>query len=195
MGLTPVRETVAAVRDVFLKVFELFTGGFSIAPDGFNKGVVLPKGSLVKVDESTRLAVPIKTAVLTATANAGASGIAVESGHHFKVGDHVGLDNGGSAHKILAVTDTYITIANTTGDNLGTGVAGDVLYHAAATADAGAAVAFKVKPNGILRYDTTIATGEFATVAVRASVYKRRMQAHIDGHLADLKHIHFSESK
>ena len=195
MALTPVRETVGAVRDVFLKVFELYTGGFSINTAGFNKGVKLPKGSLLKVDESTRLAAPIKTAVLTATADQGASSFAVEPGHHFKVSDHVGLAGGGSAHRVKAITSTIIRIDSAAGKNLGaTAGIGAVLYHAAGTADAGAA-AMKDVPNGILRYDTHIATGEFATVALRGSVYKERIQAHIAGHLANLKHIHFSESK
>jgi len=69
MALKPKSETVGAVYDVFVKVFELLTGGFSISPDGFNKDVKLPKGSLLKVDEDTRTATPIKTAVLTATAD------------------------------------------------------------------------------------------------------------------------------
>ena len=194
MALTPVRETVGAVRDVFLKVFELFTGGFAIRPDGFTKGVVLPRGSLLKVDESARTAIPIKTAVLTATAVNGASGFHVDSGHHFKVGEHIYLENTASAHQITIATDTYIAINNAAGNNIGSAGIGGVLVHAAGTADAGSAE-IKTVPNGILRYDTHVATGEFATVAVRGSVYKRRIQAHQEGHLADLKHIHFSESK
>ena len=194
MALTPKKETVGAVYDVFVKVFELFTGGFSISPDGFNKDVKLPKGSLLKVDEDDRTATPIKTAVLTATAAAEASGLFVESGHHFQVGDHIALDNGGSAHQITVADDEYIAIEDKAGDNLGTGVPGDVLFHAGGTADAGSAE-IDTKPNGILRYDTTIATGEFATVAIRGTVYKNRIQDHIDDHLDDLSHIHFSESK
>ena len=194
MALKPKSETVGAVYDVFVKVFELLTGGFSISPDGFNKDVKLPKGSLLKVDEDTRTATPIKTAVLTATADTTGSGFSVQAGHHFQVGDHIALDNGGSAHQITVSEDEYIAIENADGDNLGTGGIGDVLFHAAGTADAGSA-AINEKANGILRYDTTIATGEFATVAIRGTVYKNRIQAHVDGLLDDLSHIHFSESK
>ncbi len=194
MGLTPVRETVAEVRDVFLKVFELFTGGFSIAPDGFNKGVVLPRGSLVKVDESTRLAVPIKTAISGADSGSATKHYLLD-GHHFKAGDHLGY--GGTAMTIASITAGTgafdgMDVVLTTG-SLETAATGDVFYQSSATGDGAGAI--KDLPNGILRYDTTIATGEFATVAVRGSVYKNRIQAHLAGHLANLSHIHFSESK
>ena len=194
MALTPVRETVGAVRDVFIKVFELFTGGFSISPDGFNKGVVLPQGSLLKVDEATRLAVPIKTAVSGAD-SASATAHYLVDGHHFQSGDKLGY--GGTAHTITSITagtgafegmDVVLT-----GGDLEEAATGDIFYESSATGDGDGAI--KDVPNGILRYDTTIATGEFATVAIRGTVYKNRIQAHIAGHLANLSHIHFSESK
>ena len=194
MALTPVRETIGAVRDVFLKVFELYTGGFSINTAGFNKGVKLPKGSLLKVDESTRLAAPIKTAVSGADSGSATKHYLVD-GHHFQSGDKLGY--GGTAHTITSITagtgafegmDVVLTQYS-----LESAATGDIFYESSATGDGAGAI--KDVPNGILRYDTHIATGEFATVAVRGSVYKRRIQAHIAGHLADLKHIHFSDSK
>lgn len=194
MALTPVRETVGAVRDVFIKVFELFTGGFAINTAGFNKGVELPQGSLLKVDESTRLAVPIKTAVSGADSGSATKHYLVD-GHHFQVGDKLGY--GGTAHTITSITagtgafdgmDVILTQYS-----LESAATGDIFYESSATGDGAGAI--KDVPNGILRYDTTIATGEFATVAVRGSVYKNRIQAHLAGHLANLGHIHFSESK
>lgn len=194
MALTPVRETIGAVRDVFLKVFELYTGGFSINTAGFNKGVKLSKGSLLKVDESTRLAAPIKTAVSGAD-SASATAHYLVDGHHFQSGDKLGY--GGTAHAITSITagtgafegmDVVLTE-----DELEEAATGDIFYESSATGDGDGAI--KDVPNGILRYDTTIATGEFATVALRGSVYKERIQAHVEGHLANLSHIHFSESK
>ena len=198
MGLAPVKETVGAVRDVFIKVFELFTGGFTIAkPKGFTGGVNLPKGSFLKVDESTRTATPIKTA-LTAATPAGASGIYLPLGHPFIATDVIALEGQGTSSAINLVenqaTKSYIRVAAAITD---TGVAtGTVVYQAASAGTTTAARAPKDVPNGILRYDTTLATGEEATVALRASVYKNRLpDVHTSAHRADLKLIHFSDSK
>ena len=188
MALKPKSETVGAVYDVFVKVFELLTGGFSISPDGFNKDVKLPKGSLLKVDEDTRTATPIKTSEL-ATASTEPTNVTVLDGHHFQVGDDISIGNG-TASEITAVDGNKLTVAA-----FGTGAKGTVVYETADSGTSEADRAIKDVPNGILRYDTTIATGEFATVAIRGTVYKNRIQAHIDGHLDDLSHIHFSESK
>ncbi len=198
MGLAPVKETVGAVRDVFIKVFELFTGGFKVnKPKGFTSGVVLPKGSLLKVDESARTATPIKTA-LTAATPAGATAIYLTLGHPFIATDVIAIEGQGTSSAIGAVQDladkSYVTVAAQIHDIAQ--ATGAVVYQASSAGTTTAARAPKDVPNGLLRYDTTLATGEQAAVALRASVYKNRLpDVYTSAHLADLKLIHFSESK
>ena len=199
MGLTPVKETVGAVRDVFIKVFELFTGGFKVnKPLGFTSGVVLPKGSLLKVDESARTATPIKTALMIATAE---DNTAIFVGDHpFRVGEHIAVEGQATAATItkIEVKDgrNRIRVGAAFIDNGATSIGTPKVVYK--TIDAGQDGNLKPfdAPNGILRYDTTLATGEEAAVAVRASVYKGRLpDVFADVHLEDLKLIHFSESK
>ena len=199
MGLTPIRTTIAGAIPVFQKVIELFKGGFHLnRPVGFVDGIDLPAGTLLKVDESTRVAIPIKVAVTTQTA-ASDTAIYVETGHPFVASDIIAVNGHSTAGKIISVKTTtasgdkiavntvFTTTSSCTGER--------TVYH---TATAGTTLTLHTIPNGILAYDSTLSTGEEASVLLRGTVYKNRanpLQPHlIDAHFAGLDHIYVSES-
>ena len=193
MSLSPRESTVSAVAPVFAKVFELFTGGFSITTTGFNTGVTLPAGSLLKVSESARTATPIKTAKTTQTS--GSQKIHyVETGHHFAVGDYIGQTNG-PAQTILTIASTIASGDKITASGAATGgtaATGAVLFQA--STGAGTA-AVKTVANALSAFDTTVESGGFVAALRRGTAYKNRVQPHVAGHLADINaSIQFSES-
>jgi hypothetical protein len=208
MSLTPVQDSVSAAAAVFSKILEVLSGGFSLVSTGFTDGATLPKGSLLKVDEAARTATPIKTAITVADSVSSQVHF-VAAGHHFAVGDVIGVTVGGKARKITAIkakTGTTatggagdrITVATSDTAGAGSGIAtsatGVVFYHAATTTATGT---LKVTPNTLLRDDALIGTTlvEAVTAVRRATAYKNRIQAHNSTHLAGLySTIQISES-
>jgi hypothetical protein len=184
MALQPVKTTGRTGVPVFAKILEFFTGGFSLTVTGFNSDVNLPSGSLLKVDEEARTALPIKTAV---AGTAGASGVAyVNTGHHFQVGDVIGVNVGGTAAIITAVADgtsTFVGWSKISASGIPAAASGDILFEA--TGASGTA-AIKTIANSLLIYDTLIETGATVTALRRGTAYKKRLQSHQTGHLADL---------
>lgn len=194
MSLQPKRETGDAGIPVFSKVLELFTGGFSLTSStlsGF-PGMKLPKGALLKVDESTRTATPIKTAKV-ATGGGGTTTILVEKGHFFQAGDKVGKTVDAKAYAIGAIAASGDYDQLTIQTAIDTATAGDVLFESTEAGPTAAEI--KTVANAISRYDSYLEAGYGVTAALRATVYKNRVQPHQAGHLADVEFIHFSESK
>jgi hypothetical protein len=184
MSLNLVKETVSAGIPVFKKVFELFDGGFSLTVTGFNSGVELPAGSLLQVDEEARTAVPVKTAVVGATGTA--TTIYVETGHHFIVGEHLGV--GATAATILAITASatlgldIIDIGSATG--IGVTSDGDVVWDSSGTGENASAI--KTAPNALSRYAVTIESGATVTAVRRGTAFKKRIQGHTTALVATL---------
>jgi hypothetical protein len=199
MGLTPVKDTTGAGIPVFSKIFELFTGGFSLVSTGFTDGATLPKGSLLKVDEAARTATPIKTAITVADSVSSQVHFVAE-GHHFAVGDVIGVTIGNKARAILAIrrktgstatggAGDRITVATSDtagkGSGIPTSATGVVFFEALAISATGA---LKLTPNTLLRDDVLIGTTlqESVSAVRRATAYKNRLQVHKTEHLAEL---------
>ncbi len=191
MGLGPVKQTAAGVIPVFAKVFELFTGGFSVVSTNLRDDVTLPAGSLFTVDEETRQATPIKTAKLAATAANDATQIKVDSARYFKVGDNVALVADGSAFYINQITATggaydIIHLGTALGIAATVGSDNNVLFLSGVHGTTGARLegtanaisAYDVKVNGNLQ--------NFISVLRRGTAYKKRIQPHLAGHISDL---------
>ena len=197
MSLSPSKSTVSAVAPVFAKVFEMFTGGFSLTTTGFNTGVKLPAGALLRVSESARTATPIKTTRLTAVTT-GATAIEktyyFAADHHFQVGDYFGHSEGTGAR---GQTITAIESASTgskvtaTGPTAARAAVNAVIYETAT----GATSTIKTVANTVSAYEVEIESGAFVTALRRGTAYKNRVQPHVAGHLADINaSIQFSES-
>ena len=199
MGLNLVKQTIGAVAPVFVKVFELFTGGFSLSTSGYNSGTKVPAGSLIKVDEDARTATILKSAKLTADMPS-STALKITTDSHFQVGDYVHMEDWATSYSVASITEgddeDYLVITTGIGDYTAVGT-GDVVYQVEA-ATVQAEVELTTVANGVVRYDTYMGdtgSGDEVTVVSRGTVYGNRLQAHIDGHLADLDHIRISKSK
>lgn len=191
MSLKLSKETGATSVPVFSKVLELFTGGFSLTTTGF-PGMTLPKGALLKVDEAARTATPIKTAKVV-KGGGGTTTILVERGHFFQAKDKVGKTVDAKAYAIGAIAASGDYDQLTIQTAIDTATAGDVLFESTAAGPTAAEI--KTVANAIARYDSYLEAGNSVTAALRATVYKNRVQPHQAGHLADVEFIHFSASK
>lgn len=172
MSLNISRDTLAGVRPKFIKVLELFTGGFgwaARATDRFTDGVTLPAGTLLSVDEATRTAFPIKRTRLAESAATAATGVMVEPGHFFNVGDSIHIAGTGSSIQEIRTGDTsdYIRV-NAGIASSGPNAAGTIVF-------AGTAGALSGTANAVAAYPTTIEAGASVAVLRRGTVYGNRV--------------------
>lgn len=188
-NLSPTKVTTDDGIPVFQKVLELFTGGFSVILVG-KETVRLPKGSLLKVDEAARTAIPIKTASLLKKSTT--TKLLVTAPNMFQVGDRVGVEDTNTGHSITAIVASGVGEELTIATAIGIGATGDVLYEVTAIGTGTVKTAPKVIANAVSMYDATV--GDFVTAVLRGTAFKKRIQPHLDGHLTDIKFIHFSES-
>lgn len=186
MGLKPVRDTIAEAIPVFAKVFELFTGGFSLVSTNLRSGVILPAGSLVVVNETTKQMSPIKTAKLVIKGGTTATGYVVDSARYLKVGDVVGFAGGtGSYIRAISATGSYdkLTVGTTFG---GTSVPADTVIYK--TTARGSTI-LSGTANAITVYDMKVGDDNLsadAAVLRRGTAYKNRIQPHLAGHISGL---------
>ena len=189
-NLSPVSVTTDDGVPVFQKVLELFAGGFSVILSG-KETVRLPKGSLLKVDEAARTAIPIKSAALLATSTT--TKFLVTAPNMFQVGDHVMIEgNGTGAHSISTIVASGVGEEINIATAIGIGATGAVMYQAASQGTAAADILPNVIANAVSMYDSTV--GDFVTCVLRGTAFKKRIQPHLAGHLTDIKFIHFSTS-
>lgn len=176
MSLQPVKESVSDRIAVFAKILELFTGGFSLTA-GNLAGVVLPEGSLIRVDESARTSTAVKAAV-AAEDSASTTVHIVEDPGLLRVGDRVTFGGTATSAAISAIAASGDNWAITVNTGFKVGATGDILYESGATATPA------VIANSISRYATVFGGG--VTALRRGTAYKNRLQPHAAGHLADL---------
>lgn len=174
MSLNISRDTIGAIRPVFVKVLELFTGGFgwsARATDRNTDGRTLPAGALLFVDEEARTAHPIKRGRTTEDYGSNATGIRIEPNHLFEVGDLVFISGGGTSAVIESITaddnEDYIVLSRGT---LGTTAAtGATMFEGTGATITGSA-------NAIAAYDTTVEAGASVAALRRGTVFANRIQ-------------------
>lgn len=172
MSLNINRETVPGVRPLFIKVLELFTGGFGWAARATTRhtdGVTLPAGTLLRVDEAARTAYPIKRGRLAESAGTAATAFMVEPGHLFEIGESIHIAGTGSSILEIRAGDTsdYIRVGGgiaSTGPN----GPGTVVF-------AGTAGALSGTANAVAAYPSTIRAGASVSVLRRGTVYGNRV--------------------
>lgn len=174
MSLNLKKTVMAAGTVVWKKILEVFDGGFTLETDGFVDGAVLPEGSLLKINEATRKATPVKTAVTGKTGTA--KNLYVVQGHHFQVGDYVITGATGAVIKSISPTGELDHIVTATG--IGATATGAIVLN---SATGGTGVAFKTAPNAISLFDTKIEAGASVAAVRRGTAYSRRIQAHTAG--------------
>ncbi len=173
MSLTLSRDTIRGKRPVFAKVLELFTGGFGWAARALARNttvVELPKGALLRIDETTRTCWPIKRARLAVALGSGATGALLQHGSMFQVGDRFRHDGVATARGITAIEDrdagTYILVATAF---TGSAAANSTLEDFSGAGLTGTA-------NAIAALPTRVEEGASVTVLRRGTVYTNRIQ-------------------
>jgi hypothetical protein len=176
---------------------QLAQGGFSLATTGLALGSIIPAGTPVTFNESTRVATITGGAVLYANATNVATSYQVNKGSTLKIGDNFAATAGAGAYPITA-----IDISNAGYDVITVGTTLGVAFTAgqgffASTATGGAAAAYSAI-NGLLYADTLANPSESVSVVIRGTVYARRIPfAYSAGLTAivGLTRITFSQSK
>ena len=199
MSLSPVKTVVKSFRVVISKAFEYFTGGFSVSNTTHDK-VILPEGSLVRVDESARTTSLVKTGRLTQKAPSNVKFYVSNTPYQplFEVGDVVNIGQNTASAGGTAITSIVasgevdvITIATAIASQ---GTANRVMFEVTSSGSSAANLAPKTVANAIVAHDTKI--GGSLTALRRGTVYKNRLQPNLAAHLADLPStIQLSDSK
>ena len=173
MSLTVSRDTISGKRPVFAKVLELFTGGFGWSARALARNttvVELPKGALLVVDEVARTCHPVKRGRAAAAIASAATGISVQHGSMFQVGDVIRYAGVGTGHTITGVTErptlTRLLLATAT---TGSAAAGSTVEDLASGDLTGTA-------NAIAALPTRVESGASVSVLRRGTVYTNRVQ-------------------
>lgn len=179
MGLFNASNQDIATPPVFIEIHSDYKGGGTLSNVGFADKSLLRAGTLVNIDEYTRLVTVLKTAVIVEAAAAGAVAYKIAKQHnyqsHFMVlGDILGNVVGGAAYGLTAIdTTNAVYDIITVPTSLGALNVGDILFTSSA---AGAnAAALKVTVNGHLRNDTIVSINQFVAVVRQGITYNRRL--------------------
>jgi hypothetical protein len=191
--LAPVKKESTGGIPVFQSVIETAQGGFSLDMTGLAAGVIIPAGSVVSANESTRKAKIVKTATMQDVAANNATTYKVNKNHIIAVGDYIARSVGGTAY---AVTDVDTSNADydvlTVGTTLGVAlVAGDAIFVSTAT---GATAAAHPAVSGLLYEDEEAQTDNPLSAVIRGTVYERRVPGAIATMKASLPTLVFSKS-
>ena len=195
MGITrtPTKSGIPVYQGT-AKDIQLLQGGCLLNTTGLTAGNIIPAGTPVVYDETTRVASILHNA--KAQANAGASAVTypVEKGHSLVVGDNLATGAvGGKAFPITAIDTSKASFDTiTVGTTIGAVTAGDLLFASTAT---GATASALPAING-LTYDEVIVSSNISlSVVIRGTVYARRVpwSAAIEA-LSGLKQFIYSKS-
>jgi hypothetical protein len=174
VGSAPVFQGYAKDRQIAQGGFLLDTTGLTL--DTASTPSVIPAGSPIGFDESTRVAKVLKTAKVQTNATNSATAIKVYKGHQFAVGDYVATAVGGAAYAITAIDTSNAAYDQlTVGTTLGVALTADTSYLFQSSATGATAAVFNVAPKGLLWSDARVATGESVSVVIRGTAYARRV--------------------
>lgn len=173
VGSAPVFQGTGKDRQIAQGGFSLDTTGLILDAPGAES--VIPAGSPIAFDESTRVAKLLKTAKVYENATNTATAIKVYKGHQLKAGDYVGAVVGGKAYDITIDTSNADYDVVTVSTTLGVALTADTSYLFQSSATGATAAALKVSPTGLLWSDAKVAVGESVSVVIRGTVYARRV--------------------
>ncbi|RQO79140.1 hypothetical protein DBR40_05315 [Pedobacter sp. KBW01] len=156
------------------KDISLAQGGFGLDITGLRIGAIIPAGTPMICDESTRLAKPFVTAKLTAAATNTDVAYKVTKNSLFAIGDNFSAVKGAKAYPITAIDTSnagydLVTVGTTLGAVLAEGT---LVFESTAT---GATASALPGLGGVLYSDSIIEAGESVSVAIKATVYARRV--------------------
>ncbi len=157
------------------KDIQLVQGGFALIDPLIPVGTIIPAGTPMVFNETTRLASMLGTATLYATAGAVETNYQVNKGHTLKVGDNFATGApGGKAYPITAIDSTTSALYDivTVSTTIGAATAGDLMYASTAT---GATASAYPASNGLLYAETEAGKGQDVSIVIRGTVYARRV--------------------
>lgn len=173
MSLQGTRTVYNSGVPIWQTMLETAQGGFKLDVTGLPIGAILPKGTAMAYDESTRVAKPVLTAVVY-EATSGTT-VKLKKGSLLAVqSKKVSPAVGGTSYTVSSVDASnadYDVIVTSTA--LGTLNPGDVLFES--TASGATAGALAATPRGLLYDDVEIAEGNACSVCIRGTVYERRI--------------------
>lgn len=182
----PVSTSAALGIPVYQKILEVAQGGFTLDDSVFANGDIIPIGTVIGYDESTRKAKVAKMGVLQANATNSATSYQVHKRHNLAVGMSIILA-GGTARAITAIDTSNASYdAVSVGTTIGVaGTAGDAIY----VSDIGVTA-----PKGTLLEELVVDTNATLSVVIRGTLYHRRIKQVPASVQAKLPNLIFSES-
>ena len=193
MGLGLKRREATGDIPVYQIIHEVSQGGYTLDITGLIAGSIIPAGAVFIGDDATRKAKLIKTATVVEMAAADALVYKVSKDHQFATNDNISLVLKGKAYPATVdkSNPNYDTLTVST--TLGAAAVGAVLYQSSSTGATNSALSGT--PTGLLLESRKVEANTTLTLALRATVYARR----IPGVPADVKAllplIIFSQSK
>jgi hypothetical protein len=194
MGLKFKKTETFGDIPVYQQVHEVSQSGYTLETTGLVAGSILPAGTVIIADDSTRKAKAVKSANVVEVAAADALVYRVAKGSQLSVGDNIALGLKGKAYPITAIDKSNANYDSlTVGTTLGAAAVGVPLFQSSTTGATNSALS--ATPTGTLYEPTLIEANATITVVLRGTVYARR----IPGVSADVKAllplIIFSQSK
>jgi len=172
---------------------ETAQGGYTLVNSNYVEGDVIKAGTPVNINDATRKATVIKTAIIVENANNTATKYKVAKGSGLKVGDIVGLTAGGTAYAISNIDDTYDEYDELT---LGTTLGVDVTVGTVLTqsTESGETAADFLTCHGLTYEDYIVNGNTLIAVVRRGTVYARRIPPISSDMKEQVPTIIFSES-
>lgn len=173
------------------KDIQLAQGGFLLEKGGLPDGTLIKAGTPMRFDESTRKATFVATGKIVEAAAADATNYKIAKGHTLKVGDNFAAKPSDKAYPITAINTSnpdYDVV--TVGTTIGALPVDSMVFGSTTTGEDNSSFG-GVK--GLLYSDRVVGDGESCSVAVRATVYARRIPYSVELEEA-LPRIIFSQS-
>lgn len=193
MGLGLKRREATGDIPVYQVIHEVSQGGYALDIAGLIPGSTIPSGSVFMADDATRKARLVKSATVIEVAAADALVYKIGKDHQFATGDNVGLVLKGKAYPATVDKSNTLYDILTVLTTLGAAAVGTVLFQSNTTGASNSSLSGV--PSGTLLEARKVEANTSLTLALRATVYARR----IPGVPADVKAllplIIFSQSK
>lgn len=193
MGLKFKKTETFGDIPVYQQVHEVSQAGYTLDSEGLIPDSVIPAGTVFIPDDATRKAKPIKTAKVVQVAAADALVYQVEKGHQFANDDNIGLVLKGKAYPITIDKTNPLYDTFTVPTTLGAAEVGAVLFQSAKTGATTSSLSGT--PKGTLYESIKVEDNTTLTLALRATVYARRIPGVPADVQALLPLIIFSQSK
>lgn len=193
MGLGLKRKEATGDIPVYQVVHEVSQSGYALDTTDLVPGSTVPAGSVFIANDATRKAKLLKTATIVEAAIDGALVYKVAKGHQIATGNNVALGVKGKSYPATVDKSNALYDTLTLPTSIGAVAVGDVLFQSATTGASNSSLTGV--PTGTLLEDRKVEANTSLTLALRATVYARR----IPGVPADVKAllplIIFSQSK